>query len=311
MSGEQSHRFSQPPSKVLHIRNLPYETTHEELVELAQPFGSLVQSKLNVGPNRNQAFIEFPDQASAIAMCNYFNGSADPAKVRGKTVYLQYSNRQEIVNAKNTADTPSNVLLVSLENLMPDVPITLDVLHLVFSAFGFVHKIATFEKQAGLQALVQFDDTPTAEQVRTSLDGRHIPKHLLGNTPYPPLLKITYSQHTDLNVRVQSHRSRDYTPVGATLPSTENPNDPILSLQAPINIGDPSESNVLLAQIENMVYPVTVDALHTVFSPYGFVQKIAIFEKSGQHQALVQYPEGVSATNAMNALVGHAIYDGG
>ncbi len=67
---------------MLHIRNLPYETTHEELVELATPFGSLVQSKLNVGPNRNQAFIEFPDQASAIAMCNYFNGSADPAKVR-------------------------------------------------------------------------------------------------------------------------------------------------------------------------------------------------------------------------------------
>ena len=45
-------------------------------------------------------------------------------------------------------------------------------------------------------------------QVRTALDGRHIPKHLLGNTPYPPLLKITYSQHTDLNVRLQSHRSR-------------------------------------------------------------------------------------------------------
>lgn len=47
--------------------------------------------------------------------------------------------------------------------LQPDVPITLDVLHLVFSAFGTVNKIATFEKQAGLQALVQFEDTPTAE----------------------------------------------------------------------------------------------------------------------------------------------------
>ena len=45
-------------------------------------------------------------------------------------------------------------------------------------------------------------------QVRNALDGRHIPKHLLNNTPYPPLLKITFSQHTDLNVRVQSHRSR-------------------------------------------------------------------------------------------------------
>ena len=39
-----------------------------------------------------------------------------------------------------------------------------------------------------------------------------------------------------------------------------------------------------------MVYPVTVDALHTVFSPYGFVQKIAIFEKSGQHQVILYCP---------------------
>ena len=43
-------------------------------------------------------------------------------QVRGKTVYLQYSNRQEIINAKNTADTPSNVLLVSLENLLVSHP---------------------------------------------------------------------------------------------------------------------------------------------------------------------------------------------
>ena len=39
------------------------------------------------------------------------------------------------------------------------------------------------------------------------------------------------------------------------------------------------------AQIENQAYPVNVDALNTVFSPYGFVQKIAIFEKNGQSQA--------------------------
>ena len=37
-------------------------------------------------------------------------------------------------------------------------------------------------------------------------------------------------------------------------------------------------------QIENQAYPVNVDALNTVFSPYGFVQKIAIFEKNGQTQ---------------------------
>ena len=40
----------------------------------------------------------------------------------------------------------------------------------------------------------------------------------------------------------------------------------------------------LTPQIENMAYPVTVDAINTVFSPYGFVQKIAIFEKNNGWQ---------------------------
>lgn len=34
---------------------------------------------------------------------------------------------------------------------------------------------------------------------------------------------------------------------------TSNPNDPILSLQAPINLGDPTESNVLLVQVCTML----------------------------------------------------------
>jgi polypyrimidine tract-binding protein 2 len=50
-----------------------------------------------------------------------------------------------------------------------------------------------------------------------------------------------------------------------------------------------SQSNVLLGLIENMQYAVTVDVLHTVFSAYGTVQKIAIFEKNGSTQALIQY----------------------
>ncbi|KAG6476717.1 hypothetical protein ZIOFF_065964 [Zingiber officinale] len=54
------------------------------------------------------------------------------------------------------------------------------------------------------------------------------------------------------------------------------------------------ESNVLLASIENMQYAVTVDVLHTVFSAFGTVQKIAIFEKNGGTQALIQYPGCVS-----------------
>jgi len=41
---------------------------------------------------------------------------------------------------------------------------------------------------------------------------------------------------------------------------------------------------VLGVQIENQAYPVNVEALHTVFTPYGFVQKIACFEKNNTWQ---------------------------
>ena len=72
-----------PPAfpQVLHIRNLPYETTEEELRELCAPFGPIVQTKLNVGANKNQAFVEFPETSMGIQMVSYFSNSADPAKV--------------------------------------------------------------------------------------------------------------------------------------------------------------------------------------------------------------------------------------
>ena len=98
--------------------------------------------------------------------------------------------------------------IIQLLCLQPSIQITIEVLHLVFSAFGFVHKLATFEKAAGFQALVQYGDSETADQVRQALDGRHIPRHVLNDTPNPPMLKLSFSQHTDLNVKFQSHRSR-------------------------------------------------------------------------------------------------------
>lgn len=53
--------------------------------------------------------------------------------------------------------------------MQPDMNVTLDTLHLVFSAFGLVQKIATFEKGQGFQALVQYADAETAEQVKCTL----------------------------------------------------------------------------------------------------------------------------------------------
>nr|ASZ85195.1 putative polypyrimidine tract-binding protein 1 [Selenicereus monacanthus] len=180
----------------------------------------------------------------------------------------------------------------------------------VFSAFGFVHKIATFEKTAGFQALIQFSDMETASSAKNPLDGRSIPRYLLPEHVGPCSLKITYSAHTDLTVKFQSHRSRDYTnPYLLVAPSA-------IDASGQLGVGSDGkklepESNVLLASIENMQYAVTLDVLHTVFSAFGPVQKIATFDKNAGLQALVQYPDIQTAVTAKEALEGHCIYDGG
>ncbi|PIA62757.1 hypothetical protein AQUCO_00200645v1 [Aquilegia coerulea] len=308
-SGQTQFRYTQTPSKVLHLRNLPWECTEEELVELCKPFGKIVNTKCNVGANRNQAFVEFLDQNQAISMVSYYASSSEPAQVRGKTVYIQYSNRQEIVNNKSCGDVAGNVLLVTIEGVEAG-DVSIDVIHLVFSAFGFVHKIATFEKAAGFQALIQFTDAETASSARNALDGRSIPRYLLPEHVGSCHLRISFSAHTDLNIKFQSHRSRDYT--NPYLPV--NPSAIEGTVQFPLGPDGKKkepESNVLLASIENMQYAVTVDVLHTVFSAFGTVQKIAIFEKNGGIQALVQYPDVTIAAVAKEALEGHCIYDGG
>lgn len=43
---------------------------------------------------------------------------------------------------------------------------------------------------------------------------------------------------------------------------------------------DAQPNRILLVTIQHMLYPITVDVLHQVFSPHGFVEKIVTFQKS-------------------------------
>ncbi|VAI87891.1 unnamed protein product [Triticum turgidum subsp. durum] len=119
-SGSTQFRYTQTPSKVLHLRNMPWESSEEELVELCKPFGRVVNTMCNVGANRQ-----------AISMVSYYASSSEPAQVRGKTVYIQYSNRQEITNNKGTGDSSGNVLLVTFEGVQPN-DVSIDVIHCIF-----------------------------------------------------------------------------------------------------------------------------------------------------------------------------------
>lgn len=68
-------------------------------------------------------------------MVSYYASSSEPAQIRGKTVYIQYSNRHEIVNNQSPGDVPGNVLLVTFEGVESH-QVSIDVIHLV-TAFSF------------------------------------------------------------------------------------------------------------------------------------------------------------------------------
>ncbi|NXH75466.1 PTBP3 protein, partial [Hydrobates tethys] len=70
----------------------------------------------------------------------------------------------------------------------------------------------------------------------------------------------------------------------------------------------PGQGSVLRIIVENLFYPVTLEALYQIFSKFGSVLKIITFSKNNQFQALLQYADPVNAYYAKMILDGQSIY---
>lgn len=73
-------------------------------MHLGLPFGRVTNVLVLKG--KNQAFIEMADESAASAMVSMFH--ANPPFVRGRTVYVQYSNHRELKIDQNHAITVSS-----------------------------------------------------------------------------------------------------------------------------------------------------------------------------------------------------------
>ncbi|KAK2086800.1 Polypyrimidine tract-binding protein 1 [Saguinus oedipus] len=134
----------------------------------------------------------------------------------------------------------SPVLRIIVENLF--YPVTLDVLHQIFSKFGTVLKIITFTKNNQFQALLQYADPVSAQHAKLvsgapgtvpalALARRASrclsPQSLDGQNIYNACctLRIDFSKLTSLNVKYNNDKSRDYTrpdlPSGDSQPSLD------------------------------------------------------------------------------------------
>ncbi|KAK1152380.1 polypyrimidine tract-binding protein 1-like isoform X3 [Acipenser oxyrinchus oxyrinchus] len=237
------HRSPGVPSRVIHVRKLPNDVNEAEVISLGLPFGKVTNLLMLKG--KNQAFLEMNTEEAAQTMVSYYS-SVTPV-LRNHPIFIQYSNHKELktdnspnqaraqaalqaVNAvqtgnvamQGTVDTAglgsqSPVLRIIVENLF--YPVTLDVLHQIFSKFGTVLKIITFTKNNQFQALLQYADPLAAQHAKLSLDGQNIYNACC-------TLRIDFSKLTSLNVKYNNDKSRDYTrpdlPTGDSHPSIDH-----------------------------------------------------------------------------------------
>uniref|UniRef100_A0A673K4N6 Polypyrimidine tract-binding protein 1 n=1 Tax=Sinocyclocheilus rhinocerous TaxID=307959 RepID=A0A673K4N6_9TELE len=355
------------PSRVIHVRKLPNDINEAEVISLGLPFGKVTNLLMLKG--KNQAFLEMNTEESAQTMVSYYS-SVTPV-IRNHPIYMQYSNHKELktdnspnqvraqaalqaVNAVqtgsmslNTVDgagmgSQSPVLRVIVENLF--YPVTLDVLHQIFSKFGTVLKIITFTKNNQFQALVQYSDGMTAQHAKLSLDGQNIYNACC-------TLRISFSKLTSLNVKYNNDKSRDYTrpdlPTGDSQPSLNAQTMAAAALTAPGIIsaspyagahgfpptfaiqqaaglslqaaaaaaaagrlslsGYTAGGNSVMLVSNLNPESVTPQCLFILFGVYGDVMRVKIlFNK--KENALVQMSDGTQAQLAMSHLNGQKLY---
>ncbi|GAA0151710.1 RNA processing factor [Lithospermum erythrorhizon] len=146
-----------------------------------------------------------------------------------------------------------------------------DLLQL-FQPFGVITKLVML--RAKNQALLQMQDVPSA--VNSLQFFTNVQPSIRGRNVY-----VQFSSHQELTTVEQSSQARDDEP-----------------------------NRILLVTVHHLLYPITVEVLHQVLSPYGFVEKIVTFQKSAGFQALIQFQAQQNAIAARTALQGRNIYDG-
>ncbi|KAG6397231.1 hypothetical protein SASPL_143397 [Salvia splendens] len=310
------------PSKVIHVRNVGHEIAESDLLQLFQPFG--VIAKLVMLRAKNQALLQMQDVPSAVNALQFYS-NVQPS-IRGRNVYIQFSSHQELTimdqSPQARGDEPNRILLVTIHHML--YPITVEVLHQVFSPHGFVEKIVTFQKSAGFQALIQYQSHQSAISARNSLQGRNIYDGCCQ-------LDIQFSNLDELQVNYNNERSRDFT--NPSLPSEQKGKsshpgygDPSIYPHAvgfaqlgntaaiaaafggglPPGISGTNERCTVLVSNLN-ADRIDEDKLFNLFSIYGNIIRIKLLRNKPDH-ALVQMGDGFQAELAVHFLKGAMLF---
>lgn len=212
------------PSKVLHVRGLPAFVNENELIALCQPFGNV--SRTFILHEKHQGFVQMESIPSAQRLLDRY--LEVNATIRGKKIYFQFSNREEITTPirrhqggggssgghipgdgsgegfqpSRNHEEANSILLVSV--LKARVPVTLENIYQVFRPYGEVLKIVIFTKDGVFKALVEMGTVESAMQAKVHLEGKDMFQGCCH-------LQIGFSTLKELTIKTNGPRSRDFT----------------------------------------------------------------------------------------------------
>uniref|UniRef100_A0A804Q0Z2 RRM domain-containing protein n=1 Tax=Zea mays TaxID=4577 RepID=A0A804Q0Z2_MAIZE len=282
-------------------------------------------SKIVMLRAKNQTLLQMEDIHASVSALQYYT-SVQPS-IRGRNVYMQFSSHQELTTDQSShgrnsdqESEPNRILLVTIHHMI--YPITVEVLHQVFKAYGFVEKIVTFQKSAGFQALIQFHSRQEAVEAFGSLHGRNIYDGCCQ-------LDIQYSNLSELQVHYNNDRSRDFT--NPSLPTEQRPRASQQAYPDPANLyafqqagasyaqmgraamiaaafggtlphgvtGTNERCTLIVSNLNND--KIDEDKLFNLFSLYGNIVRIKVLRNKPDH-ALVEMADGLQAELAVHYL---------
>ncbi|KAI9920799.1 hypothetical protein PsorP6_000232 [Peronosclerospora sorghi] len=95
-------RHTQSPSRVVFVCGLPADCLESELLALCCPFA--VVEKSFMMPHKSQAFVQLPDVTSAANLVSFYQ--TREVLIRGKKIFFEFSNRDEISGPPENDTTP-------------------------------------------------------------------------------------------------------------------------------------------------------------------------------------------------------------
>lgn len=290
------------PMQVVHVRNAPEDISALDLCILAMKFGTVINTLIM--RQKGQAFIEFAEESQAIAFVNYHNYV--PAIVRNKHVFIQLSTHSHLkTNAESQSATQAALNALASypgaqcpNSMPPAIPqivsssalstaqmlplqegcilhliieraiysVTLDTLYQIFSRFGPVAKIVTFNKNSEFQGFVQYVDQLSAMAALNSLNNQNVYSGCC-------TLRLSETKMKDLDVKSNSDKARDYTkePPQFLRSAPRLDNMPIFSESSPAFYRGPLQSAAIqyapMLQPQLTAYPALAAAAAAASNP--------------------------------------------